>query len=583
MGMSQVKMRKKSIPDKAVSYSGLIISGLIGRAEIFSVQVHLGKHAFRGKNKSLYSYDSYDSYDSYIRMRRELRIKGLTLMELLIGISVLGTVLAMSSAIIANVHHNASGVKLDSDVKNLNRSVKAYQASGGAIAGVSDEAEAIAKLKTVAASDLAHRIPGFSSSMIDPRIQGVMQSFEESLTDQPRVVWDIVDRKFVIRREGRAGFKAFVNNVDQVEPVPIEESREASFLYSKEGSWIWDFQDREVTKSAAATLIPVGFVSSSPQPEPTSTGPQALEPPVFSPQPGSFPAADFDLHVSIYDPNSSGKSNIFYSLDYSEWLPMPGDTVLVGPNQILQAQAVTSNSEKWSSSTVREGLYAGLPATTFAGFTDATVSGVTATDGGSGKYKIKSNNGHGNNYDGVDGSNPATLKQLLESSDSPDDEINVKMPKNSTFIESGDPVHSLILPKGILITGSEFAFASPGGAFSLGTFQYFNGATKEGTALSGFPLAIPITFEQPEAKTVYLEIAVKIDTSASDSDTISLSLPNGKSKWIEVTLSGIAYEIRPAFTGAKGGKASISVSSGQTGVVRMEAALVPVVTQAPVP
>lgn len=503
--------------------------------------------------------------------------QGFSFVEVITIVALLGVLASISYLIVGQVVQSARESKLDSDVRTLNRAVSSYLASGGSLDGVSSSEEVLAKLRTVATLPLKNRLPGLSSSMIDPRISIRWQSDSESGSEGVRAQWDDNTKIFILTNSGSQGIREFYLDDALSEATAVEENRDSVMLYSKESKWIWDYEDQLAPPLTGPTLVTLtGVPDTGPTPATLVPPPSAvLQPPVFSPPGGLFPAADFDMSVAIYNPNPSGSSALFYSLDYGEWLPIADSaSVVVSPNQFLKAQAITTDSTIWSSSSVKEGLYSALITVAFEGYTDGLVGGVEGVS--TKKFKIKNNNGHGNNYDGVDGSNPATLRELLEGETLSDEEIIKKLPKNSTFIESGERTDPFKLPDGFLFTGSHFAFAEAGASFSLGTVQYYNGVVKTDTEITAMTLSIPIVFELPEVKTVTLETTVTLAAGSSGSDTLTLSLPKGQSKWIEITLDGVIYQIRPSFAGSKGngGSASISVGSDQTGVVTLQAVLV---------
>ena len=71
---------------------------------------------------------------------------------------------------------------------------------------------------------------------------------------------------------------------------------------------------------------------------------ERLNPPVFSPAPGSYPISQYNLTVTITDPNSSSVSDLYYSLDYGDWLVYTGE-LTISPDTHVRAQAVSTSSD----------------------------------------------------------------------------------------------------------------------------------------------------------------------------------------------------------------------------------------------
>jgi von Willebrand factor type A domain len=218
------------------------------------------------------------------------------------------------------------------------------------------------------------------------------------------------------------------------------------------------------------------------------------------------------------------------------------------------------------------------PETNFSGFTEAIFGSLKGRSGNSPKSRLNDNNGHGNNYDGVDGSNPALIKGLLELEDNvTDDEMRSHMPKNSVYLESGESSTTSDLPNAGLFSGAPFSFTSASDTFLLGHFSYYNGDTIVESEVAEMTLTVTIYFESPTLVSVSLPITVSLANSTNKGDLLELAQPDGGS-WPCVTLDGVNYELVPSFALAatdKKGKLAQTIAIGETGLYQLEAKLFP--------
>jgi hypothetical protein len=220
----------------------------------------------------------------------------------------------------------------------------------------------------------------------------------------------------------------------------------------------------------------------------------------------------------------------------------------------------------------------------FVGYTDGAFSNPTGA--GSPKVKIRSNNGHGNNYDGVDGSNPALVKGLVTMADSgsTDDEIDKNVPKNSSFFNNGAPLTSS-LSEGLLFIGNSFNVYSPGTPFTIGYLQWHNGSTDDTTKSDAVVLSVGIQFTKPNNKKADFTFNLKLvgKDQAKSTNYIEITDPAGKGgDWPIVMLDLVSYQLVPEFGGLTsgnnggGGKLRFQVDEGASGAAELLMTLVPV-------
>ncbi len=282
--------------------------------------------------------------------------KAFSLVEVMIVISVLGVLAFLAVATMSRVVDSARDQKLRSDADTLNRAVMAFIASGGEVSGISDPVAVLQTLKQQAASGA--RTAGFAGAVIDPRVQFVLQTAEEAQTSAPRIVWNPAEARFeVVAGAGAPGIAAFT--LDGVPPQADEVSdRNSPVLYAKESSWIWDYHDVPAGMAPGPSEIPVSETpDSTPPPAPPipAISFSALAPPVLSIPSGSFPFADFNLSLSISDPNPAGAGILYVSIDYGNWKPYTG-AISVAPGSVINAQVLPASDDYTSSEPV-EGNY----------------------------------------------------------------------------------------------------------------------------------------------------------------------------------------------------------------------------------
>jgi len=286
--------------------------------------------------------------------------RAFSLVEVLIALSVLGVLATVAVLSVGNVVGSAKEKKLEGDVDTLNRAVVAYIASGGDLSGISDPGEVIQLMKRK--SDASDRVAGHSGSVIDNRLGLRMQSSEEAGSGEARAVWNPAKLRFEIAQGGDGpGIAEFILDDSHAVTVEEEVQRAAPVLYSKESTWIWDYQDATATSAPAPsefTMTPVPDSTTTPPPGPPSSpvvSLETLQPPVFSIPAGTYPGTSFDLELQLSDPNPPGAGRVYYSIDYGNWVPYSGN-IRVPPDAVVAAQVVPL-TDTYSSSSRGENRY----------------------------------------------------------------------------------------------------------------------------------------------------------------------------------------------------------------------------------
>lgn len=285
-------------------------------------------------------------------------------METLITISVIGTLAAIGMVTTSNVVSKSREQKLISDVATLNRSIIAFVGSGGDLSKAENPDEVLLALKKSFSN--ASRMPGFSGSKLDERVAFTYQNDKESQSKNSRAYWNSAEGRFVISTSGDTGG---ISGVTLVDTPPSNDGTEIGttgtsnakvpLLYAEETSWIWDYEEVAPSVAPGPSTVSVSEVAdTTPTPSGSATGlPTAsvipLDPPTFSVPGGSFPISSFNLPLTLMNPNPSGSSEIYYSVDFGNWLRY-SSPIAVAPGSIIATQAIALTDLYASSSKVDE-------------------------------------------------------------------------------------------------------------------------------------------------------------------------------------------------------------------------------------
>ena len=96
---------------------------------------------------------------------------GISLIEMLLTVVVLGVLATISTMAVSHVGKNTQHRKLESDVKTLNSAIKIYVSNGGSLGTTTDPNAVLAKLKsTRSKTDKTLHVGAPSGRMIDSRV-----------------------------------------------------------------------------------------------------------------------------------------------------------------------------------------------------------------------------------------------------------------------------------------------------------------------------------------------------------------------------------------------------------------------------
>jgi prepilin-type N-terminal cleavage/methylation domain-containing protein len=318
--------------------------------------------------------------------------RAFSLAETLITVAVVGVLAAIATATYSNLIGSTQNRKLVSDIDTLNRSVIAHIATGADLSSVQSAEEVLTILKQSFSE--ASRMPGFSGGKIDERLSFSLQTESEAARNGWRAYWSPADQRFILAKSGPAGIKGFSLDDNAVPKDLAGNTPKTPLLYAENSSWIWDYKDAAPSLNPGPSVVSVGEVADT-TPVPPS-GPGGLSPasstpltsPSFSIASGSFPITSFNLPLTLSNPNPSGSSDLYYSIDFGPWKLYSGP-LSVKPGTVVAAQAI-AKSDLYTNSARADQTYLALPAnllppvispsrTDFGIFTDRTIS-VTISD-----------------------------------------------------------------------------------------------------------------------------------------------------------------------------------------------------------
>ena len=289
--------------------------------------------------------------------------RAFTLIEMMITITALTGIITVGYVGFSEMSASVKAQKLEKDISTINSSINVYIAHGGEIGTLSSPQSIIDKLKTRPTSDNAKQIAGMRGSMVDPRLEVVMQSVSDAESSDPRASWNAAQKRFVVLRDGDPGIEGFKMNKARILTTPIFENRNVSLKFAKTGTWVWDYIDTDNGTPNSFGPVNVGSTSSIPFGLPnTPAAPLALNPPSFSSEGGTYPLSDYEtFEVSLTDPNPAGSAQVFCSTDGANWTLYQGETFSLSPNDMIEAIAVTLDPDTWADSPIQTNTYSAQP------------------------------------------------------------------------------------------------------------------------------------------------------------------------------------------------------------------------------
>lgn len=284
-------------------------------------------------------------------------IRGFSLVEIMVTVGAMGAFMGTGVVMVINAKERSEAIRLEHDVKTLNRAVSIYLSGGGSLGNLAGAEDVLAKLKTVASREGNH----YRQLMI-PR-EGILDARSRAVTTpategQKVAVWDAGSRRFEIR-EGVRGVVRFDFDRTGEMQAPLAEKRQAVFKLAKQNGWVWDHEPAE--SASEVTPPDVGDIDPT-KPSPgleIPIPPETLLAPRFSKPPGRYPLRDFPAVVEIVNPNPAGVALVFWS-GGPDWQRYE-NVLTLHPTASTEAYAASLDPSKWNDSPMAAGAWEAEP------------------------------------------------------------------------------------------------------------------------------------------------------------------------------------------------------------------------------
>lgn len=286
------------------------------------------------------------------------RLRGYSLIEILMVVAVLSSVAAGAVVTVSNVTQATENTKLRRDVAVINRAIRLYMVNGGTFvqADLRNPGTMLSKLKTRASTDTAKQLAGVKHSMADERLNYEMQSTEESRSqvERARFIPDPGNPRFVIEKGGVAGIRRFFLDSSLSGTDYGTEDRAVNMKLAKTDPWVWDYNDTPNTRKSPGNPPPVVATTPSSNQETPANIP--LNPPAFSLPSGADKRKNYPKTLTLLPTNPSGTAAISYSINGSPFIPYAGP-INVAANSTVTAISVTLDPDKYDDSTTSSSVY----------------------------------------------------------------------------------------------------------------------------------------------------------------------------------------------------------------------------------
>ena len=286
---------------------------------------------------------------------------GFTLVEILLVVAAVAILSGAAVVAIGNARESTRVGKLESDVATLNAAIQAYLVNGGSLPASATPQQILDRLKTTADAATASTIPGLRGSFVDRRLTTEMQTAAEAGTTQARALWSGANRRFVVATSGAIGVKNFRLDDSIGDANYGAEPRTPTVSVADDG-WVWDYADVPPTNPAGPGGAP-GTTTVTPGSLPTAPTANQLAAPVFSEAGGTLTLLNFDIPLTLSNPNPPGTSQIYYTIGGSPFALYKGETLTVTPGTAVTAYAATSDPDDWTDSNLAAHTYQAQPVT----------------------------------------------------------------------------------------------------------------------------------------------------------------------------------------------------------------------------
>jgi len=457
---------------------------------------------------------------------------GISLVELLLTIIVVGIIATVSTMAVSHINQNAQHRKLESDVQTLNSAIKIYVANGGSLASISDPNAILSKLKTTRSkTDKTLHVGAPSGRMIDARVAAVV------VPDggwKLRAIYNSASQQFDISAAG-AGVEFVLDETIAEANAPVETRSHGAVSYAENSTWVWDhastnnpaaphgpsvFNTNPNVTDTSPTIVPDPIPDPDPGPGPgpdPDPGPPPLprlDTPILDKGWGSYPETQFPLTVAVTNTPATIVAKTFYQINSGPWTPYTGP-VSVPMNSSLRAQFIAVDPSVNQNSYETYAYYYPVP----ENLTGTVTANFHGPSGGPNLVYTITNNGdrftHG----------------------------------DPVFILDGVPVNSG--DSNVLqFSGKAFSNIAPGQKFKLGDFFYHNGSSYYDSHATGVALAITIAIPDRSASLSF-DLNLDLVNTPNDPDDANASADyvriTNLTQNIPLQINGVNYRIQLEF------------------------------------
>lgn len=294
---------------------------------------------------------------------------GFTLVEVLVGIAVVGLLSSAGYVSVVNIRESAAENKLKADVSSLNKATQVYLASGGEIPESASVGLILEHLKMRAPDEVEARLVGMTGSFIDPRVHEA-QVLEGASGLRAVWVWnkDPARQRFHLVESGE-GFRFEFKDPVAPDSPDLEPERDgwrtvklaASDMTSGNPVWIWDGVPNEPSPISTPPPLPGSGTSTSVAATPPTKG--KLDPPTIDISGGTFSlmqlaslheaTAEGTFTIKVTNPNSPTISDL-----------SSGSSVVISPGEsgfTFSSTAISKFPAVWGDSDPAIQTYAITP------------------------------------------------------------------------------------------------------------------------------------------------------------------------------------------------------------------------------
>ncbi|NRB74486.1 MAG: VWA domain-containing protein [Verrucomicrobiales bacterium] len=277
--------------------------------------------------------------------------RGLTLVEVLIVVSILGIVGSIAVSRISLIHQKAEQTKLEQDVKSINSAVKIYLANGGSFEGITSPQEVLDRMKAGLSGAAQDRFVGISGATIDKRLA----TRSDASPSGKVAVWSPDQTRFIIVENLGTGISGFyLDESLQMKTYEMTASRQSILEYSDSPGWIWEFEEGIAPVGNAPTVVATYEMEDS-IPPPI---PRRLTPPLFSTAAGPYLETEYPLPIILSNPNDPA-TWIMVSVNGEPFVRYESPITLPGPGTVVAF--ASGDPTYWISSDDRAGTYTQSP------------------------------------------------------------------------------------------------------------------------------------------------------------------------------------------------------------------------------